>query len=268
MGLRLALLISAALLLEGCVKARSTADARGGCVSCHAPHYTGAGACEDCHRGQPSAARKELAHARLLSGKAAEYGQRNGPAVSEGRKLVETAACRRCHTRGGEGNRLATNLDGVVGKREQSELLSSITLPVENMPVFDFDQGQAEAVIAFLLGGARPDATDDAYRVQFARDASRSPSAFEDKCGGCHRLLTSQGPRGFGKRGPNLSGLLTPFYPRTPPDEYAWTGKTVSDWVANPRAARPNTIMPPVPLSDAGLRQVLESIRDSGGPVR
>ncbi|MBX7187265.1 MAG: c-type cytochrome [Vicinamibacteria bacterium] len=268
MGLRLALLISAALLLAGCVKARSAAEAREGCASCHAPHYTDAGACEDCHRGEPSAARTELAHARLLSGKAAEYGQRKGPAVSEGRTLVEGAGCRRCHTIGGEGSHLATNLDSVVWKREQSELLTSITQPVDNMPAFDFDRGQAEAVIAFLLGGARPDATDDAYRVQFARDASRSPSAFEDKCGGCHRLLTSQGPRGFGKRGPNLSGLLTPFYPRTAPNECAWTGKTVSDWLANPRAARPNTIMPPVPLSEAELRQVLESIRDSGGPVR
>lgn len=268
MGLRLALLISASLLLQGCVKARSTAEAREGCGSCHAPHHTDAGACEDCHRGQPSAARKELAHARLLSGKAAEYGQRSGPAVSEGRKLVEAAACRRCHTIGGLGNHLATNLDGVVWKREQSELVTSITQPVENMPVFDFDRGQADAVIAFLLSGARPDTSDEAYRVQFARDASRTPSTFEDKCGGCHRLLTTLGPRGFGKRGPNLSGLLTSFYPRTAPGERAWSEKTLIDWVANPRAARPNTIMPPVPLREADLQQVLESIRDSGAPAR
>lgn len=188
--------------------------------------------------------------------------------MGEGRKLVEAAACRRCHTIGGEGNRLATNLDSVVWKREQSELLTSITQPVENMPVFDFDRGQTEAVIAFLLSGARLDASDDAYRVQFARDASRAPSTFEDRCGGCHRLLTSAGPRGYGRRGPNLSGLLTSFYPRTAPGERAWSEKVLNDWVANPRAARPNTIMPPVPLSEAELQQVLESIRGSGAPVR
>jgi mono/diheme cytochrome c family protein len=188
--------------------------------------------------------------------------------VSEGRKLVEASACRRCHTIGGQGNRLATNLDSVAWNREQSELLTSITQPVENMPVFDFDRGQAEAVIAFLLSGARPDASDEAYRVQFARDASRAPTIFEDKCGGCHRLLTSPGPRGFGKRGPNLSGLLTSFYPRTAPGERAWSEKVLTDWVANPRAGRTNTIMPPVPLSEAELQQVLESIRDSGAPVR
>jgi mono/diheme cytochrome c family protein len=268
LGLRLALLISASLLLQSCVKAESTAETREGCVSCHAPHYTDAGACEDCHRGQPSAARKEIAHARLLSGKAAEYGQRSGPSVSEGRKLVEAATCRRCHTIGGEGNRLAANLDGVAWNREQIELLTAIMQPVESMPVFDLDRDQAEAVIAFLLSGARPNASDEVYRVQFARDASRAPSTFEEKCGGCHRLLTTLGPRGFGRRGPNLSGLLTAFYPRTGPGDRAWSEKTLTDWVANPRAARPNTIMPPVVLSEAELQQVLESIRDSGAPVR
>lgn len=188
--------------------------------------------------------------------------------MSEGRKLVEAAACRRCHTIDGEGNGLATNLDSVVWKREQDELLTSITQPVENMPVFDLGRGQAEAVIAYLLSGARADVSDEAYRVQFARDASRAPSTFEGKCGDCHRLLTSRGPRGFGRRGPNLSGLLTSFYPRTATGERAWSEKILTDWVANPRAARPNTIMPPVPLSDAELQQVLESIRDSTAPAR
>lgn len=268
MGFRLAFLISASLLLQGCVKARTGDGAREGCGSCHAAHYAEAGACDDCHRGQPSSARKELAHARLLSGRAAEHRLRNGPAVSEGRRLVEAAACRRCHTIGAGGNRLATNLDNVAWKREQPELMTSITEPVENMPVFDFDRGQAEALIAFLLSRARSDASDEAYRVQFARDASLAPSTFEDKCGGCHRLLTSLGPRGSGKRGPNLSGLLTSFYPETAPGERAWTERLLADWVANPRALRPNTVMPPVPLSEAELQQVLESIRDPGTPAR
>lgn len=268
MGFRLAVLISASLLVQGCVRERTAAEAPEGCVSCHAPHYAGAGACDDCHRGQPSSARKELAHARLLSGRAAEHGLTNGPAVSEGRRLVEAAACRRCHTIDGKGNRLATNLDHVVWKREQPELTTSIMEPVENMPVFDFDRGQTEALIAFLLNRSRPDASDEAYRVQFARDAARAPSTFEGKCGGCHRLLTSLGPRGFGRRGPNLSGLLTPFYPRTAPGELAWSEKLLSDWVANPRALRRETVMPPVPLGETELQQVLKSLRDSGTPLR
>ena len=161
-----------------------------------------------------------------------------------------------------------TNLDTVVWTREQPELMASITQPVENMPVFDFDRGQTEALIAFLLSTARPDASEEAYRVQFARDASRAPSTFEGKCGGCHRLLTSLGPRGFGRRGPNLSGLFTPFYPKTAPGERAWSEKLLTGWIANPRALRPETVMPPAPLSETELQQVLESLRDSGAPLR
>jgi mono/diheme cytochrome c family protein len=268
LGLRLALLISASLLVPGCVKARPAAEAREGCGSCHAPHYTEAGSCDDCHRGQPSSARKELAHARLLTGRVAEHGLTGGKTVAEGRRLVEAAACRRCHTIGDQGNRLATNLDKVAWKREQRELMTSITAPVENMPVFDFDRDQAEAVIAFLLNSARPGSPDETYRVQFARNATRAPSTFEDKCGGCHRLLTSLGPQGFGRRGPNLSGLLTSFYPRTAPGERAWSEKELTAWLANPRALRPETVMPPVPLNETELQQILESVRGPATSVR
>jgi len=261
LGFRLAAVISASMLALGCVKARTAAEPREGCSSCHAAHYAEIGACAECHRGQPSAARKELAHARLLSGRAAEHRLANGNAVMEGRKLVEAAACRRCHTIGDQGNRLATKLDSVVWKREQGDLMASITEPVENMPAFGFDRGQAEALIAFLLSRARPDASEEAYRVQFARDAIRAPSAFEDKCGGCHRLLTPLGPQGFGRRGPNLSGLFTSFYPKTAPGERTWSQKVLADWVRNPRALRPGSIMPPVLLSEAELQRINESIR-------
>ena len=188
--------------------------------------------------------------------------------MSEGRRLVEAAACRRCHTIGGLGNKLATNLDGVAWRREQRELMTSIAKPVENMPVFGFDRGQSEALIAFLLSSARPNAAEEAYRVQFVRDPTRAPSTFDDKCGGCHRLLTSLGPRGSGRQAPNLSGLFTSFHPKTAPGEVQWSEKALTDWVSNPRALRPAAIMPPVSLNATELQQVLESIRGSGTSAR
>lgn len=261
MALRFAVLIPTALLLLGCVKAELAARPRENCGSCHAAHYAEIGTCAECHRGQPEAARKELAHARLISGRAAEHGMPRGKAVSEGQRLVEAAACRRCHTIGGLGNRLATNLDTVVWGREQRELMTSITKPVENMPAFGFDSDQADALIAFLLSAARPDAAEETYRIQFARDAARAPSTFGEKCGGCHRLLTPLGPEGVGDQGPNLSGLFTSFYPKTAPGEREWSEKTLAEWVANPRAFRKGAIMPPVPLNQGELQRVTESIR-------
>jgi mono/diheme cytochrome c family protein len=266
LALRVALLISAALFF-GCVKPKPADETREACGSCHARHYASIGTCAECHRGEPSAARKELGHARLLSGRAAEHSLTGGKAVSEGRQLVEATACRRCHTIGGLGNRLATNLDNVVWKREQRELMTSITTPVENMPVFGFDRGQSEALIAFLLNSARPNAEEEIYRVQFVRDATHAPSTFDDKCGGCHRLLTPLGPQGSGGQGPNLSGLLTSFYPKTAPDGREWSKKVLADWVKNPRALKPSTIMPPVPLNESEFAKVLEAIRAPAAPT-
>lgn len=264
MALRFAVLIAAALLPFGCVKAERATRPRENCGSCHAAHYAEAGACVECHRGQPEAARKELAHARLISGRAAEHRLPHGKAVSEGQQTVEAAACRRCHMIGGRGNRLATNLDGVVWRREQRELRMSITEPVENMPAFGFDLDQADALVAFLLSATRPDTLEETYRVQFARDAARTASTFGEKCGGCHRLLTPPGPEGSGDQGPNLSGLFTSFYPRTAPGEREWSERALAEWVANPREFRRGALMPPVPLSVVELQRVMESIR---GPV-
>jgi len=264
LALRIAALIAASTLLFACVKTKP-AEARAGCGSCHPPHYVEVGACAECHRGQPLAARKELAHARLLSGRVAEYALTSAKAVSEGRQLVETAACRRCHAIGGQGNRLATNLDNVVWNREQRELMSSITAPVENMPVFAFERGQAEAVVAFLLNSSRPSAAEETYRVQFTREDVRAPSVFDEKCGGCHRRLTPLGPEGSGRDGPNLSGLLTSFYPRTAPGNLAWSREALAAWIANPRAFRPGTLMPPVSMSKGEVEQIVDRAGAGGG---
>lgn len=255
MAPRAALLI-AALLLGGCLKAQSRAAGEQGCRSCHEAHYVREGACQDCHRGNPGAERVELAHERLLTGRAAFLRLPDSPAMREGRDLVEALACRRCHTIGEKGNRLATSLDAVVWKREQAQLVASIRQPVENMPTFGLDEGQAEALVAFLLHSGSPDPPQDTYRVHFTRGKSASASVFEKECGGCHRFLGPAGPVGTGNAGPNLSGLFTPFHPKTAPGDRAWTEKALADWLRNPRAARPHTTMPPVALGEDDLRKV------------
>jgi len=248
----------------GCVKAQSATTRDGGCRSCHEAHYVREGACEDCHRGNPDALRLELAHERLLTGRAAEHRLPGGLALREGRRLVKGLACRRCHTIGGEGNRLATDLDRVVWKRDEPQLLVSITEPVENMPAFGLDREQAESVVAFLLRSGSPDQPQDTYRVHFTRTPSASPTVFEKQCSGCHRFLGPLGPVGTGTVGPNLSGLFTPFYPPTAPGRRAWTPSALADWVRNPRASRPATTMPPVALSEDELRTVTAELGGAG----
>ncbi len=146
--------------------------------------------------------------------------------------------------------------------------MTSITEPVENMPVFAFDRGQAEAVVAFLLNSARPDPAEETYRVQFTREAVRARSVFEEKCGGCHRRLTPLGPEGSQKDGPNLSGLLTSFYPKTAPGNQAWSREALAAWIANPRAFRPGTLMPPVSMTKDEIQQIIDRAEGGGGLVR
>jgi cytochrome c2 len=218
------------------------------------------GTCRDCHRGNPDAAREELAHERLLTRRAAELRLPGSLALREGQRLVGALACRRCHTIGGKGNRVATNLDAVVWKRQQAELVRSIREPVENMPDFGLDEGQAEALVAFLLKSGSPDHPQDTYRVHFSRSPSADAGVFERECGGCHRFLGAAGPVGTGSAAPNLSGLFTPFYPPTAPGDRAWTEKALADWLRNPRASRAHTTMPPVALRDEDLRRLIAEL--------
>jgi mono/diheme cytochrome c family protein len=256
---RAAVLI-AALALGGCLKGQPTAGREEGCRSCHEAHHLREGRCHECHRGDPGARREELAHERLVTGRAAEHRMKESRAVREGGRLVETLACRRCHTTSGKGNRLAANLDAIAWRREQAELVRSIREPVENMPTFGLDEGQAEAIVAFLLRSGSAEEPQDTYRVHFSRRASARETVFERNCGGCHRFLGPSGPTGTGAAGPNLSGLFTPFYPRTASGDRPWTERSLADWLRNPRASRPQATMPPVALSEDDLRRVVSEL--------
>ncbi|MGE3374348.1 MAG: selenite/tellurite reduction operon c-type cytochrome lipoprotein ExtS [Vicinamibacteria bacterium] len=236
-------------------------DPQAGCVSCHSVHHVEQGSCASCHRGAPGARRKELGHERLLSGRVAEHALPGSAAVREGEQLVARAACRRCHTIAGEGNRHATNLDRVVWTRGQAELLASIRAPVENMPAFGFDAPQAEAIVASLLSRRAQADEPETYRVLF-RAVAAAPSVFEEKCGGCHRRLGAGGPQGVGRAGPNLSGLFTAFYPPTARGEVPWTATALEEWLRNPRAVRPQAVMPPVPLTPEERKSLLGELAD------
>ena len=138
-----ATLLIAALLLAGCLKAPSTVAREKGCRSCHEAHYVREGACHDCHRGDPGAEREELAHERLLTGRAAEHWLEDGLGARDGQRLVETLACRRCHTIGGKGNHLATSLDAVVWRREpdrRSSVFVSRSLAPEGRSILGSSQ--------------------------------------------------------------------------------------------------------------------------------
>lgn len=265
MAIRRALLIVPLLLAAaGWAGARRDPAASRVCGGCHETHGTEHGSCADCHRGDPAALRKEIAHHRLLTGRAAAHARPGDPAVPEGERLVERLACRRCHVVAGAGNRLATDLDRVVRQRDQEELKRSLFAPAENMPRFGLEERQIETALAFLLRSADPDRAEASYRIRFAKLEAKDGSVFDEHCGGCHRALTPGGPLGRSSAGPNLSGLLSPYYPRTVGHGTGWSERDLDLWIENPRALRPDAAMRPVRVGGEARLRLADELRTGG----
>jgi cytochrome c2 len=273
LALRRALLIAAALLAAALgAGASRLAGPRQvpACGGCHEAHYAGDGACTGCHRGRADTRRESLAHERLLGGAAAAWGLSGHPDVAAGERLRESSGCRRCHVSGGEGLRHAIALDDVVWEREQADLRASILRPVSTMPDFGFTERQADQLVAVLLRDARGRPATDRYQVRFLDEpAGTAPHAFTRRCGPCHRALTRGGPLGTGFSGPDLTGLLTRFYPAA--DGRRWDAARLERWLRNPRAEQPHATMPPVTVEPAELDAIVDVLgagRDTAGALR
>ena len=232
------------------------------CLACHPAHYAGRGTCIACHRGNPASERKNIAHQRLIAGRYARFTLADDPVLREGPRLLEQYACRRCHVIGGRGNRLSANLDHVAARRLPEELAASIRRPVQNMPDFRMEETRATVVVNGLLLAARHQPVTAVSRqqvVHFDRSTEAGKDVFSIKCGPCHRALTAGlGGLGRGDAGPNLSGLLSSFYPKSFRDTEPWNPENLRRWLENPRVIRVGARMQPVKLSDAEFRELLD----------
>ena len=61
--------------------------------------------------------------------------------------------------------------------------------------------------------------------------------------------------------GDNLSGLLSPFYPKSFRNAEVWNADRVRRWLENPRAIRTGARMQPVKLSEKEFRDLLAILR-------
>ena len=62
---------------------------------------------------------------------------------------------------------------------------------------------------------------------------------------------------GQGEVGPNLSGLLSPYYPPSFGDGTEWTEQKLATWLKNPRRIRPWARMQPVEVTGKEFRELL-----------
>ena len=252
------------LILLNCLPALG-AEGRQQCLACHRVHYAAQGKCTVCHRGNPASLRRNIAHHGLIAGRFARFTLKDDAVVREGSRLLDQFSCRRCHVTGGRGNRLAANLDGLYFKSNPGELAAAIQNPALGMPDFSLtDQQVVPLVNAILAGGQSRRGVQDGQpnAVHFDADGALRKDVFSRKCGACHRALTKKrGVIGQGAIGPNLSGLLSRWYPKTFRDGGEWNRKRLEEWLCNPRLVRNQARMQPVKLTAAELDELVELLR-------
>jgi len=261
--------LAAFLLLAG----NAPASPGESCLNCHPRHYRELGSCVGCHGGDPRSERLRIAHHDLVAGRFSWHGITGSLPVLRGNKLLEGFACRRCHTTAGKGNRLASNLDRLPAGTTPADLFRSINSPALMMPGFRLEEGAATDLVNAILAGAGQSGRkgrETPQVVHFESAKAGSGNIFEKKCGGCHKMLTAAvGALGKGEIGPNLSGLLSEFYPATAAGKKRWSAGSLEKWLDNPRQSRPLTQMRPVQLQKEERARLLVLLADAPAvPVR
>ena len=240
------------------------------CLKCHPGHHQERGSCVRCHGGDPRSERLRIAHHDLVAARFSWHGIPGSAPVQRGNKLLDTFACRRCHTTAGKGNRLASNLDRLPAGTTPEELFQSIESPALMMPQFRLEERAITDLVNAILAGAKQSGKkgkEAPQVVHFENARGRSENILEKKCGACHKVLTATlGALGKGDIGPNLSGLLTEFYPPTAAEKKRWSAGSLEKWLNNPRKSRPMTQMRPVPLQKEELERLLALLADAPAP--
>ena len=173
--------------------------------------------------------------------------------VAHGKYVFQRKNCNDCHTILGIGAYFAPDLTKIADTRDTTYLKAFLADPAglkpgTTMPDQKLSQADVADLVAFLdwvrhvdTNGWPPKPLSDLGAPVSARVTP--PGAWAAKgCPGCH-MVDGQGAKG---PGPDLSHIGT-----TPYDGLANTAEFLGKWLADPPAAKPGTLMPKLPLSQA-----------------
>lgn len=133
------------------------------------------------------------------------------------------------------------------------------------MPNFYCDDIQIAFLVNAILAGSESAGTklgETAQVVHFEDEKQSRENIFARQCGSCHKFLSEKsGGQGSGYICPNLSGLLSEYYPRTHRDAAPWTPDKLKKWLENPRNMRANARMKPMRLGAGEFDLLMETMR-------
>ncbi len=134
------------------------------------------------------------------------------------------------------------------------------------MPNFYFSETDIIKLVNTVLASSaafESEHIESPQLIHFEDGKNNDENPFAKHCGACHRVLSKQlGGLGRGNTGPNLSGLLTQFYPQNDKGKTAWNPKGLQRWLQNPRDIRVNTQMIPVELNTNEFANILALFHD------
>ena len=172
--------------------------------------------------------------------------------VVAGKHVWQSRNCNDCHTILGIGGYYAPDLTKLVERRDPVWLASWLAdpqavNPATTMPNQRLTAADVSALIALFqwVGGINTNDWPPRPRVGLGAGADTSSGAmtFQTKgCTACHQL----GGKGPAKLGPDLSRIGG-----TPYDALPNTAEFLAQWLENPQAQKPGTLMPRVPLTPA-----------------
>ncbi len=229
------------------------------CISCHKNICKNKpDNCTLCHRGDSSTSRKDIAHYKLIKGKYATYTDKSSQKTQKGIKIIENVACTRCHNIGKSGATLASDLNSAVKRLTTDEIIKAVKEPVANMPLFQFNDEDMEALITGIYYYTIPEDSKSITQIVHFQNNAAGNDIFQKKCGTCHKALTSTGALGISEDAPNLSGLVKVY-----PDYLNgrnWNKDLLDKWLTNPRSLKKNAVMPVIELTDEEKSAVINTL--------
>jgi hypothetical protein len=172
--------------------------------------------------------------------------------------IIAELHCRRCHIINGRGNLLASDLGATSGRLTVTDIADKIASPALQMPRFLLSEEERLALAVLLLSYADKDMEKPAI-VEIVPLEGKEKTIFNDKCGGCHLLLSKYGALGRKSAATHISGLFTEYYP-PPPTAARWNIEIFKRWLTNPRSIKSNAVMPPVILTEEEMEEIARLI--------
>lgn len=227
------------------------------CVNCHSEHIKSS--CISCHKGNPNSMRIKIAHENIIKGEFLMYKIDNNIKINS-ENIINDIGCRRCHKIGQYGNTKGSDLNKSINSKNIRDLTNSILAPSDFMPDFKLLPNRITLIMNGLIANSENYEESNSKSIIYLKNKLEK-NLFIEKCGNCHKVISEKlGHLGSGNIAPNLSGILSKYYPKTI-NLKTNSIEDIKNFIKNPRHFNKHANMPVVELSDEEMKEIIEILK-------